>query len=156
MVDQEARKRIPALEERAVQRDREVAELSATVSRLAATIEGIHASRPVPSPAIRSSPPPPSQASPPAPSAVALPAAPAGFASVIVAAFPPLFAEFGGKRFTLLWRRSRDGFSARDFHGRCDGHAPTLTLIRDTGGIFSGASRRWSRTRVAVTGPIRV
>jgi hypothetical protein len=29
--------------------------------------------------------------------------------------------------------------SARDFHARCDGHAPTLTLIQDTdGNIFSG------------------
>jgi hypothetical protein len=33
MVDRQARKRIQALEERAVQRDREVAELSSTVSR---------------------------------------------------------------------------------------------------------------------------
>jgi hypothetical protein len=44
------------------------------------------------------------------------------------------FAEFRGKRFTLLWR---GGFGARDFHGRCDIHAPTLTLIQDTvGNIF--------------------
>jgi hypothetical protein len=28
-----------------------------------------------------------------------------------------------------LWRGSRDGFGARDFHSRCDGHANTLTLI---------------------------
>jgi hypothetical protein len=39
----------------------------------------------------------------------------------------------------LLWRGSRDGFGARGFHGRCDGHARTLTLIQDTGGnIFGG------------------
>jgi hypothetical protein len=64
---------------------------------------------------------------------------PVGFASLIVADFPALFAEFRGKRFTLLWRGSRDGFGARDFHGRCDGHAPTLTLIQDTeGNIFGG------------------
>jgi hypothetical protein len=68
-----------------------------------------------------------------------LPAAPAGFASLIVADFPALFAEFRGKRFTLLWRGSHDGFGPRDFHGRCDGHAPTLTLIQDTlGSIFGG------------------
>jgi hypothetical protein len=80
--------------------------------------------------------PPPSQAPPPAPSAVALPA---GFASLIVADSPALFAEFGGKRFTLLWRGSRDGFGVDDFHGRCDGRAPTLTLIEDTkGNIFGG------------------
>jgi hypothetical protein len=58
---------------------------------------------------------------------------------VIVADFPALFAEFGGKRFALLWRRSRDGISARDFHGRCDGHAPTLTLIEDTKGNIFGS-----------------
>jgi hypothetical protein len=70
---------------------------------------------------------------------VAPPPPPAAFASLIVADFPALFAEFGGKRFTLLWRGSRDGFGAADFHGRCDGHANTLTLIEDTrGNIFGG------------------
>jgi hypothetical protein len=79
------------------------------------------------------------QAPLPAPSAVELPAAPAGFASLIVADFPALFAEFREKHFTLLWRGSRDGFGAHDFHGRCDGHAPTLTLIEDTNGnVFGG------------------
>jgi hypothetical protein len=64
---------------------------------------------------------------------------PAPFASLIVADFPALFAEFTGKGFTLLWRGSRDGFGAGDFHGRCDGHANTLTLIEDTAGnIFGG------------------
>jgi hypothetical protein len=82
---------------------------------------------------------------------VALPAASAGFASLIVADFTALFAEFSGKRFTLLWRGSRDGFGARDFHSRCDDRAPTLTLIRDTeGNIFGGftplewKSREWT------------
>jgi hypothetical protein len=165
MVDRKARPRIQALEERAARRDREVAELSSRVSRLEATVEAIRASGPRPSPAVPPSPPtaapsvpsvtapkapnapspaaarnpPPSQAPPLAASAVALPSAPAGFASLIVADFPALFAEFRGKRFTLLWRGSRDGFGARDFHGRCDGHAPTLTLIQDTeGNIFGG------------------
>jgi hypothetical protein len=164
-VDRKARKRIQALEERAAQRDREVAEFSSTVSRLAATVEAIWASIPRPSPAVPPSPPTPApsapsvsaatppdapssvaapgppvpQALPPAPSAVALSAAPAGFASLIVADFPVLFAELHRKRFALLWRGSRDGFRARDFHGRCDGHAPTLTLIQDTAGnIFGG------------------
>jgi hypothetical protein len=50
-----------------------------------------------------------------------------------------LFAAFRGKRFMLLWRGSRDGFDAENFHGRCDGHAPSLTLIQDSGGnIFGG------------------
>jgi hypothetical protein len=43
---------------------------------------------------------------------------------------PTLFAEFRGKRFTLLWRGSSDGFGARDFHDRCDGHAPTPAVER--------------------------
>jgi hypothetical protein len=51
----------------------------------------------------------------------------------MVSEFPPLFAEFGEKPFRLLWRGSRDGFRANPFHGRCDGHANTLTLIEDTG-----------------------
>jgi hypothetical protein len=64
---------------------------------------------------------------------------PAGFDSAIVPQIPALFADFNGKCFTLLWRGSRDGFGARDFHGRCDGHANTLTLIKDTdGNIFGG------------------
>jgi hypothetical protein len=155
IVNQKTRKRIQALEERAAQRDREVAELSSTVSRLAATVEAIRASSPRPSPApsvtVPKTPKTPSTPSsvatpdfpaapaPLAPSAVALPAAPAGFASLIVADFPALFAQFRGKRFTLLWRGSRDGFGASDFHCRCDSHAPTLTLIQDTdGNIFGG------------------
>jgi hypothetical protein len=87
---------------------------------------------------------------------VALPPPPAPLASLIVADVPALLAKgkkkafghdtppglvavFHGKRFTLLWRGSRDGFGARDFHGRCDGHANTLTLIEDTkGNIFGG------------------
>jgi hypothetical protein len=53
--------------------------------------------------------------------------------------FAALFAEFRGRRFTLLWRGSRDGFGGRDFHHRCDGHANTLTLVQDTrGNIFGG------------------
>jgi hypothetical protein len=49
-----------------------------------------------------------------------------------------VFAKFGRKRFTLLWRGSRNGFRARDFHGRRDGHTPTLTLIQDTEGNIFG------------------
>jgi hypothetical protein len=59
--------------------------------------------------------------------------------SLIVSDFPEIFAEFRGKRFSLLWRGSRDGFMARDFHGRCDGHPSTLTLILDTNGNVFGS-----------------
>jgi hypothetical protein len=71
--------------------------------------------------------------------------------SEIISDFPEIFAEFRGKRFSLLWRGGRDGFGARDFHGRCDGHANTLTLIEDTDGNIFGAftpleweSRNWN------------
>jgi hypothetical protein len=59
--------------------------------------------------------------------------------SVIVSDFPAIFAEFRGKRFSLLWRGCRDGFGASQFHGRCDGHGNTLIVILDTeGNIFGG------------------
>jgi uncharacterized coiled-coil protein SlyX len=59
--------------------------------------------------------------------------------SMIISDFPVIFAQFRGKWFTLLWRGSRDGFGAPDFHCRCDGHRNTLTLILDVGGsIFGG------------------
>jgi hypothetical protein len=59
--------------------------------------------------------------------------------STIISDFPDVFAKFRGKHFALLWRGGRDGFGARDFHSRCDGHANTLTLIEDTkGNIFGG------------------
>jgi hypothetical protein len=41
--------------------------------------------------------------------------------------------------FSLLWRGSRDGFTAEAFHRCCDGRERTLTVIRDKGGnIFGG------------------
>jgi hypothetical protein len=65
--------------------------------------------------------------------------APAGFDSGIVPQIPGLFAEFGRKRFSLLWLSDRDGFSAAKFHRRCDDHANILMLIDDTSGnIFGG------------------
>jgi hypothetical protein len=189
-VDLEARDRILALEEQAVDRNRQIAALSARLShgaresaRLFAMIEAIRtdvsqlkalappaSAFPLPSvavppnhlasePATPSAPaekphtsapaptatdprrpvPSPQQASPPAASAVARPDAAPVIPSLIVSQFPALFAEFRGKRFTLLWRGSRDGFGAGDFHRRCDGHANTLTLIKDTAGnIFGG------------------
>jgi hypothetical protein len=71
--------------------------------------------------------------------------------SAIISDFPEIFAEFRGKRFSLLWQGGRDGFGVRDFHGRCDGHANTLTVILDTdGNVFGGfapvewESREWN------------
>jgi hypothetical protein len=68
--------------------------------------------------------------------------------SLIVSDFPPLFDEFWDRKLELLWRGSRDGFGAHDFHSRCDGHTDTLTLIvttasvcDDGGFVFGGFTR---------------
>jgi hypothetical protein len=59
--------------------------------------------------------------------------------SLIVREYPPLFEEFRMQQWLLLWRGSRDGYTAHEFHSRCDGHANTLTLILDTqGNVFGG------------------
>jgi hypothetical protein len=59
--------------------------------------------------------------------------------SRILSYFPAIFNDFHSKRFSLLWRGSRDGFNPSDFHARCDRHANTMTLIEDTtGAVFGG------------------
>jgi FtsZ-binding cell division protein ZapB len=58
--------------------------------------------------------------------------------SRIVSGFPDILSEFQGKRFSLLWRGSRDSLKAKEFHRRCDGHANTLTVISDTKGNIFG------------------
>jgi hypothetical protein len=42
--------------------------------------------------------------------------------------------------WSLLYRASRDGFGSLDFHSRCDGKSPTLTILKakQTGFIFGG------------------
>jgi hypothetical protein len=51
--------------------------------------------------------------------------------SVILSSIPLLLNEFAGKRWQLLYRGSRDGYRAQDFHRRCDNRGPTLTVIAD-------------------------
>jgi uncharacterized coiled-coil protein SlyX len=80
-----------------------------------------------------------------------VPAQPVRLDSLIVREYPPLFEEFRMKSFNLLWRGSRDGFTADEFHRRCDGHANTLTLILTQTGMCSTVSRRWSGSRARVT-----
>jgi hypothetical protein len=62
--------------------------------------------------------------------------------------FQKIFLEFR-ERFSLLWRGSRDGFEAKEFHCRCDGHVNTLTVILDTkGNIFGGLTPvKWESHR---------
>jgi hypothetical protein len=38
--------------------------------------------------------------------------------SMIISDFPEIFADFRMKRFSLLWRGSRDGFGVSEFHNR--------------------------------------
>jgi hypothetical protein len=130
--DADARGRIAALEERAEQHDRDIAvlqdkfmRLSTDFVRLAGEVSALRS-------AAAPSVPTPSPQPPPVPSAPSLD-------SRIISGFPEIFAEFRGKRFSLLWRGSRDGFAAQEFHRRCDGHANTLTVILDTqGNVFGG------------------
>jgi hypothetical protein len=57
--------------------------------------------------------------------------------SMMIPDLPPIFAQFRGKRFRLIWRGCRHGLDARDFHRRCDIQANTRTMILDTvGNIF--------------------
>jgi len=51
------------------------------------------------------------------------------------------------KRFTLIYKASRDGFSAANFHAKCD-FPGTLTVIQSVGGwLFGGfASKSWKPT----------
>ena len=45
----------------------------------------------------------------------------------------------------LLYRASRDGWQATEFHQKCDGQGPTLTLVRSGGYLFGGfTSVPWS------------
>ena len=43
-------------------------------------------------------------------------------------------------KWTLLYRGTRDGFVAKDFHSKCDGHTNTLTLLKakESQFIFGG------------------
>ncbi len=36
----------------------------------------------------------------------------------------------------MLYRRSRDGFGAKDFHSKCDEKSPTFTIIKAQGSSF--------------------
>jgi hypothetical protein len=49
--------------------------------------------------------------------------------------------EFSTKdKWTLLYRGTRDGFGANDFHSKCDGNSNTLTILKAHGSsyIFGG------------------
>eukprot|EP00802_Teleaulax_amphioxeia_P018270 Tamp_18461.p1 GENE.Tamp_18461~~Tamp_18461.p1 ORF type:complete len:223 (+),score=27.34 Tamp_18461:3-671(+) len=63
-------------------------------------------------------------------------------------------AEDKALRLELLYRASRDGWAARDFHSRCDGKGATITVIKCSGGfVFGGyADVPWSSHRGSYAG----
>jgi hypothetical protein len=58
--------------------------------------------------------------------------------SLILSDLPTILNKFRNKKFELLWRGSRDGFSAEAFHSLCDDRPNTLNIILDTHGNFFG------------------
>jgi hypothetical protein len=72
--------------------------------------------------------------------------------SLIVPQLPPLFEHFRAKCFSLLWRDSRDGFTAWEFHCHCDGRANTLACGRTCTGTFLTGLRRWSERATMAPG----
>jgi hypothetical protein len=78
-----------------------------------------------------------------------------GLDSAILRALPPLPGLAGRAR--LLWRGSRDGFRAAEFHRRCDGRPNTATVVRDTGGsVFGGFTPlRWGSAGAFAADPRR-
>jgi hypothetical protein len=61
-----------------------------------------------------------------------------GFESLIVKDYPMILREFQGKTWKLLYRGSRDGFRASNFHEKCDNQTNTLTLIETTKDFIFG------------------
>jgi hypothetical protein len=59
--------------------------------------------------------------------------------SLILRDIPSELRRDCGDSWALLYRGSRDGFAASNFHGKCDGRANTVTVIESTGGdVFGG------------------
>jgi predicted RNase H-like nuclease (RuvC/YqgF family) len=113
----------------------EVTELRDEVSTLKRQIAAI----PITATSPQSQPPPPSVVAVPPPQQQLPVRRVPLLDSRIISDFPEIFADFQEKHFKILWRGSRDGFKAQEFHRRCDGHANTLTVILDTNGnIFGG------------------
>jgi hypothetical protein len=58
--------------------------------------------------------------------------------SLIVDNYPTILKEFRKNPWKLLYRGSRDGFKASDFHGKCDNESNTVTLIETMKGFIFG------------------
>lgn len=50
------------------------------------------------------------------------------------------------KRMDLIYRGSRDGFKASDFHSKCDEKGDTITFVKNSkGAVFGGFTKvPWS------------
>ena len=60
-------------------------------------------------------------------------------------------------RFALLFRASRDGWAAADFHSCCDERGPTVTVVKSGDYIFGGyADKSWNGKRLDGGGSGRV
>jgi hypothetical protein len=49
--------------------------------------------------------------------------------STILSTLPTVLKQFSSHKWTLLYRGTRDGFRSSNFHSKCDGQSPTLTVI---------------------------
>ena len=56
--------------------------------------------------------------------------------------------DLNGRKWSFLYRRSRDGFGASDFHSHCDNKPNTLIIVKsENGNIFGGfSSVQWKPT----------
>jgi hypothetical protein len=54
------------------------------------------------------------------------------FESIILIDFASILYQFRDKKWTLLYRRTRDGFQSSNFHNKCDSHSNTITIILTT------------------------
>ena len=65
------------------------------------------------------------------------------FRNVLIDWIPMEFVLTGEWR--LLFRASRDGFTASAFHSACDNKGPTITVVKSGGNIFGGfAENAWT------------
>ncbi len=49
-----------------------------------------------------------------------------------------VFDKIGRNDIRLLYRGSRDGWDATDFHGKCDDKGATITIIKCSNGRICG------------------